>query len=130
MTEEALEAKKWRMVEARSKLKAHVSSLQNELGEFVKSWRKLSDVDCGPSADVYSVDSSKIEVLRLDNSVSPRRIGSPERNAIISVKAEHFDFERIKELFLALNEARKELSEITVQVRDLNIPLEDLDLRT
>ena len=111
VTDEQLEAKKWRTVEEAKSLKSRLALLEDELKKFASSWLELGHLCAGASRWSFAVGEHRLRVLN----------PSQDDIEIADVPWSHFDAQTIRQLIGDIQKAAGELEQKRKTLKEAGI---------
>ena len=109
VTDEQEQAKNWRMLQQRNRIRERVARLEDEMKQFAKSWNILGRLGADPKSRTFNFDEDEIFVIN--------ERGQP----IERLPWRHFDKARIEDLLSDLQTCNDELRSTNENLKVLGV---------
>lgn len=108
MTEEQEDAKNWRMLQQRKRIRERLARLEDEMKRFAESWKTMERFFSSPSGRSFKVEEKNIHVFN-------------DRGDLGRVPLAHFNAEKIEDLIVDFETSNEELREADRRLKALGV---------
>lgn len=125
VTDEAIKVRRYDTRQRGLELKKQVATIDSELKEFADAWRKMADTLRDSSYNTFRImDDERVEVRRPISEVERSRgFATGKIRTIAAVELKYFDRAELVKLLEDLEDAKRELRQISEQCAAMGDPL-------